>query len=190
MATFDEFPSDELVRRYNRLVCGYTLYQLRLKRCHDPGDHSRDVINQAWLAILRHLDQLEDSEKFEPWVKVIIANLVSQHAFGRNGCVSRQDEPLEPSHEAGIVGTENKIEANLWVDEMLDRAHAWSFMFGEIVRLHLVEGYTLEQVAEKLGQPYAKVRSCYYRNLKEFRKLFKVDSKSDDGGDGDSPYAH
>jgi DNA-directed RNA polymerase specialized sigma24 family protein len=206
--TFDDFPSlkellaaasagderaiDEARARYNGVVCRDTLYHLRRKGCNDSADHSQGIINRAWFAILRHSNQLEDCEKFEGWINTIISNLVSEHVSGPNGCIARQQKTvqLKPSQDARIERAEHMIEANIWVNEMITLAYARSFMFGEIVRLHLVEGYTLDKVAEGLHLSLGKVRSFYYRNLNDFRKLFRDDSEDDDGDDSGGPYEH
>ena len=40
----------------------------------------------------------------------------------------------------------------------------------ETLRLHFFEGYTLAEIAEKLGQPQGNVRHHYYRALDKLRK--------------------
>ncbi len=40
----------------------------------------------------------------------------------------------------------------------------------ETLRLHFFEGYTFQEIAEKLGQSYANVRNHHYRGLEKLRK--------------------
>jgi len=40
----------------------------------------------------------------------------------------------------------------------------------ETLRLHFFEGYTLGEIAVKLGQPHGNVRHHYYRGLERLRK--------------------
>ena len=40
----------------------------------------------------------------------------------------------------------------------------------ETLRLHFFEGYTFNEIAEKLGQSYANVRNHHYRGLEKLRK--------------------
>lgn len=40
----------------------------------------------------------------------------------------------------------------------------------ETLRLHFFEGYTLAEIAVKLGQPHGNVRHHYYRGLQKLRK--------------------
>lgn len=195
-AANDEESIYELDRRYNGLVCQITLWQLRQQGCNDLAGHSEEIISAAWATIIMCGYQLEDEDKFKSWINTIISNLVSAHVSGNKGCISRQKKTvqLDPTRDAEIKDTKNMIEANVWVNEMVNLAYDKSFLFGEIVRLHLVEGYTLEKVAEELNESYPRLRSFYYRNLRDFRKYFQDDSEDnddgdDDGGDdSDSPY--
>jgi DNA-directed RNA polymerase specialized sigma24 family protein len=195
-ATGDERSINELVRRYNALVCQITFRQLRLQGCNDCAGHSEEIIRAAWATIVMCGYRLEDDDRFKSWINTVISHLVSAHVSGDKGCISRQKRlvQLDPTHDAEIKDTKNVVEAGVWVNEMVAIAYKKSFLFGEIVRLHLVEGYTLEKVAAELNESYAKLRSFYYRNLKEFRQYFKDYSEEDDdgddngGGDYDSPY--
>jgi len=45
----------------------------------------------------------------------------------------------------------------------------------ETFRLHFFEGYTFEEIAEKLGQSYANVRNHHYRGLEKLRRHLAVD---------------
>lgn len=191
-----EWAIEELDRRYSSLVFRITLSQLRRQGCNDSYGHSEEIISAVWVAVVMFGYQLDDEDRFPSWLDKVISNLVSAHVRGDKGCIRRQQKTiqLDPARDAGIKDTKNIIEANVWVNEMVDRAYEHSFLFGEIVRLHLVEGYTLEQVAEMLGESYAKLRSFYYRSRNEFRKHF-TDGRKDGGGsdDGDedddgSPY--
>jgi RNA polymerase sigma factor (sigma-70 family) len=40
----------------------------------------------------------------------------------------------------------------------------------ETLRLHFFEGYTFEEIAEKLGQSHGNVRNHHYRGLEKVRK--------------------
>lgn len=187
---------DELSRRYNPLVIWITFTELRRQGCNDrDGAHSEEIFRAAWTTIIMCGYRLEDDAKFKSWINTVISHLVSAHVSGPKGCISRQKRlvQLDPTHDAEIKDTKNVVEANIWVNEVVNLAYKRSFLFGEIVRLHLVEGYTLEKVAEELNESYARLRSFYYRNLKEFRQYFKdyreEDDDGDDNGDGyDSPY--
>jgi DNA-directed RNA polymerase specialized sigma24 family protein len=193
-AASDERAFNELGRRYNGLVNQMTLNHLRQQGCNDQAGHSEEIITMAWFTIIMYGYQLEDDDRFKGWINTIISHLVSAHVSGNKGCISQQKRTvqIDLTHDAGIKDTKNIIEATVWVNEMVSLAYAKSPLFGEIVRLHLVEGHTLEDVAAQLHQSFGQLRSFYYRNLKDFREYFEnfsEDKGDDDGGDdSDSPY--
>jgi DNA-directed RNA polymerase specialized sigma24 family protein len=206
---FNEFPSlkellaaaaagheraiDELRARYDRVVCSCILSQFKRQGCYDHVGHGKELIGLAWFKIIMHGNQLKDEERVEGWMSKIISNLASEHVSGPKGCITLQKRTtqLEPRQDAQIVPAHKLIQRTVLVNELIKRAYEWSPMFGKILELHFMEGRTLEEVAEEFDQSFTKVRSFYYRNLHEFRKLFKDDSE-DDGGDdsddGDSQY--
>jgi DNA-directed RNA polymerase specialized sigma24 family protein len=190
-AAGDEGAVKELDRRYNGLVCYFALTLLRQKGCNDPAGHSEEIISATWAAIIMLSYQLEDEDRFESWVNKIVLNLVYAHVSGDKGCIIRQNKTvqLDPTHHAEIKPTKNMIEESVLINEALNFAYEKAFIFGEIVRLHLIEGYTLQTVAKMLGESYARVRSLYYRNLNELRKFLKGGREGNDGGDAaGSPY--
>lgn len=218
MDTFNDYPSrtpkelleaasagdrrafDELKTRYNGPVSRSTHTELRRQGCNLLADHSPDIIESAWFTMIVNGNQLKANERFEGWAYVIISHLVSRHVSGNNGCISLQKrtDQLDPTRPPHIESTDDIIEEGLLINELLNRASEQSPMFGDIVRLHLIEGYTLKEVAEMLGQPYTKLRSFYYRHLYDLRKFFKGDRKGEDdkdvredgGDDSDDSHVH
>lgn len=179
----DEEAALEVYGRYNAVVCRFTLHLLRQKGCGAPADHSEDIIISAWLAIFEHLHQLEQSESIKPWMYKIILRLVLDHVSGPKGCISNQQKrlPLEAAEEARIESADKVYQDRILANEIRRRAKAQSSKFAEVMRLHVEEGYTMEEIARRLGESPAKVRSMYYRNLSYLRELFK-DADDDDGG--------
>jgi len=49
----------------------------------------------------------------------------------------------------------------------------------QTLRLHFLDGYTFQEIAEKLGQSYANVRNHYYRGLEKLRQ--QLAPKASDG---------
>lgn len=192
---------DELFRRYGPTIRGYSWSTLKWKGCYAPDDHGPEIENWAWLAIFRHVNQLNDYNKFDWWLKKTILRLVYDHVSGPNGCINRQNttEQLDPAHDACIDDTESIIDASIWVDEMLTVAKEISPLFSEIVYLHFIMGYTMEDIAKRLDLPVNKVRNHYYRKLRHLQNRSnktgpdagggaggEVDGDLDDEADGDA----
>lgn len=193
MSTFDDSPSleqlvasasegdeearFELHRRFNALVCFLALKILRRKGCDAVADHSEEIIGSAWLAILENVGQLKHSEKIERWICKIILNLVRRHVAGAKGCISNQNNrvSLEMAEVARIEQAEKVCQNAVLANEIRARAHAKSTKLALVMRLYIEEDYTMDEVAEQLGESASKLSSMYYRGLSDLRKYFKDD---------------
>lgn len=176
---------DLLGRLYNPFISRRVRYYLRRKGCNAFNDHFPEIINSVWLSIIEHGEQLKDSEKFESWTDTIISNLVSGHVSGSKGCINHHNQTvqLEPTQVARIEHPKNIIEASVLVNQVVKHAYTRSRMFGDIVVLHHVQGYTMDEVARLLGHTLPKVRSHYYRHLDYLQQLLRGDRPAANGKD-------
>lgn len=104
--------------------------------------------------------------------------LISRHFYTR---VNLDDSAMEISDPQGeILAFDQSLEAALGrtrleeIDELLTDDQR------KTIRLFFFEGYTLEEIAESLGQPIGNVRHHYYRGLERMRKhILKKKLRSD-----------
>jgi RNA polymerase sigma-70 factor (ECF subfamily) len=95
--------------------------------------------------------------------------------------VNLDDSAMEISDPQGeILAFDQSLEAVLGrtrleeIDELLTDDQR------KTIRLFFFEGYTLEEIAESLGQPIGNVRHHYYRGLERMRKhILKKKLRSD-----------
>jgi RNA polymerase sigma-70 factor (ECF subfamily) len=93
---------------------------------------------------------------------------LKSHGFYLSGIT---DKPLE-CHQSSDKGEEYDRSV-----EGLFGRNGWREILGaltqeqrETLRLHFFEGFTFDEIAEKLGQSYANVRNHHYRGLEKLRK--------------------
>jgi len=93
---------------------------------------------------------------------------LKSHGFYLSGIT---DKPLE-CHQSRDIGAEYDQSV-----EGLFGRNGWREILGalsqeqrETLRLHFFEGFTFDEIAEKLGQSYANVRNHHYRGLEKLRK--------------------
>jgi RNA polymerase sigma-70 factor (ECF subfamily) len=92
--------------------------------------------------------------------------LTSRHFYSRRDAEAMRDKVVgvptdESDYSAEAVFGRNGLEK---VFETLSEDQR------ETLRLYFFEGYTLAEIAVKLGQPHANVRHHYYRGLGKLRK--------------------
>jgi len=81
------------------------------------------------------------------------------------------DKPIESDHRG-----DKGAHYDQTVEGLFGR-NGWRRVLGsltedqrETLRLHFFEGYSFEEIAEKLGQSYGNVRNHHYRGLEKVRK--------------------
>jgi RNA polymerase sigma-70 factor, ECF subfamily len=160
----------ELFLRYARLVHSVGRRILR------DGEEAEDLVQEVFLYIHRK-SNLFDSAKSSArsWVFQIAytqAFLRRRQLKARGFCASGiADRPVETDPRTG-----SGAEYDQTVEGLFGR-NGWRKILDtltqeqrETLTLHFFEGYTFEEIAEKLGQSYANIRNHHYRGLEKIRK--------------------
>ncbi len=86
-------------RRLRRQIEAFRpkLYRLAWSWCHD-AQLADDLVQDALLRGLQHLDQLRDPKQLEVWLSRILANLHKDHLRRRKETVTFDEEALSTQH--------------------------------------------------------------------------------------------
>jgi len=171
-AAGDHIAVSSLFHRYCGLV---RLVSLRILRDEAEAD---DLVQEVFLFIYREA-KIYDCRKSSgrSW----IMQMTYRRAISRwrylNARGHYKNAELNPSLIQGRNGVEplydSSIEA-LFGREGLQRVmEELTADQHETLRLHFYEGYTLVEVAQKLGQSIGNVRHHYYRGLEKLRKQMR-----------------
>jgi len=160
-----------LFRRYARAVRNIGRRILR------DNAEAEDLVQEVFLYIHRK-SGLFDSRKgsASSWIVQVSYTQaflrrreLKSHGFYLSGIT---DRPAE-CHQSGDRGAEYDQSV-----EGLFGRNGWREILGaltqeqrETLRLHFFEGFTFDEIAEKLGQSYANVRNHHYRGLEKLRKF-------------------
>ena len=132
-----------------------------MRRCCRDAELADDLSQQAFLQAWQSIRQLQDAERFAPWLKRLAINVWLQH--------KRRHDPLrdaDPQHPGDTSVTEQPALA---VD--LDRALA---TLADDVRLCIVLGYnermTHGEIAEFTGLPLGTVKSHIRRGTQKLQQ--------------------
>lgn len=161
-----------LARRWNdRLL----VHACRLTGERDAG---LDVVQEAWVAIVRGLPKLDDASRFPAWAYRIVGNKSRDWIRSRRRSRSRDQrlarepapEPvvLETSSEDTAGGSE-RLRAEL---RRLDPDHR------VVLSLFYLEGFKVRQIAEALGLPAGTVKSRLFHARERLRSAL-----TDEGGE-------
>lgn len=155
---------DALIRRHERRVCGLAL------RLLGNIEDAKDVAQDVFLRMFRHLNTVDESRPLEPWLMRVTVNAARDHAKRwrkpdtSNGTVWDRADPA-PSASQRLESQDERqvVEAGLKTLSEGERL---------AVILRDVEGLSTREVAELVGSSETSVRSQISRarmKLKRYR---------------------
>lgn len=132
-------------------------------------EDAEDAMQETLLRAVEHLPQLRREESLYPW---LFSMLRSVSADRRRECL-RQRRYLTQCQQTAAVSSPPAEELALMrmqlerFDQLLDTLDPLS---RETVRLHLLDGFTFRQIAEKQHRGSGTARSCYRRAILRLRE--------------------
>ena len=151
-----------LVGRYNDLLYRHALRML------GEADDAEDAVQSAWIKAYRNLRKCRDRDRFGSWVFRIGANVCKDAVKGRRrGSVSLEAvaevESAEVDEDAAVRWDQrrrlNRALASLAPDQR------------EAFLLKHAEGWSYEEMAEKLGVRVSALKMRVHRAREELQRL-------------------
>ena len=141
-------------------------------------DASQDAFLSAWMC----LDSLRDRSKFKPWVCAIAKNCamalvtryrsvvpdISLHLVENKELSDNPDPEL-----SALLSSETDEELHALVDALSEKLR-------ETIRLHYFEGYSVNEIAERLSVPVGTVKWRLAQGRKQLRKGYGIMEKEYD----------
>ncbi len=161
---------NELFAQYNRRIFN-TAYRIL-------GEESsaEDALQETLLNVYRGISNFRGDSKVSTWISRITINVcLGILRKGKNRqYVELEDEsarelPAEPTTFTDPLAHASHAELRLLVKETFDRM---SDKQGIVVRLHDMEGHTIQEVADIIGCPVGTVKSRLFYGRQEFKALF------------------
>ena len=122
---------------------------------------AQDIVQDAWLAIVRGLKRLDDPARFRSWAYRIVSNKcadwtrrrVVQRSVANDLRAATASAEADPSSETDSAGEDERIRDAL--RELPDQQRA-------ILSLHYLDGMGLAEIAEAIDVPVGTVKSRLY----------------------------
>jgi RNA polymerase sigma-70 factor, ECF subfamily len=162
-----------LFRRYARLVRGIVYRVLR------DTSEADDMVQEIFLLIHRDcqtFDSAKSPARF--WILQMAYRraisrrryLTSRHFYTRLDLDEAASQLADPRMSVGQL--EDSIDGGLGNGGLRQAFEALSDSQRQTLRLSFIEGYTLGEIAAKLGQTRGNVKHHYFRGLERLRKQF------------------
>jgi RNA polymerase sigma-70 factor, ECF subfamily len=159
-----------LFRRYARVVRGVALRVLK------DGAEADDLVQDVFLLIhrlCRAFDSSKASAQF--WIlQMTYRRAISRRRYLNSRHFYTQvelDEGAIPAPDSGSAHSEGSVGQRLAELDLQKMFEALSEDQQKTLRLHFIEGYTLDEIATTLGQTRRNIRNHSFRGLERLRKL-------------------
>ena len=156
----DDRAFSELVLRHEKVVLGTTMKVTG--NTYSAQDASQDAFISAWIK----LNTLSDPGKFRPWICRIARN------SARNLVDHYRATAADISLDTSLLVEDEIPDAaldNIEKGELREMVRSLDEKIREAVVLHYFEGYSVSEIAERLGQPVGTVKW----RLSEGRKILR-----------------
>ena len=131
-------------------------------------DIARDAVSECFVKLLEHEIVLERSEdEIKAWLIVVVKN----HCLDFNRTSSNRNLILSFLNFDYL--TENKWYEKVEKDSVQKLINLLSTKEAEVFNLHL-EGYTNDEIKEKLSVSYSTVKNQLYEAKKKLRKIWEI----------------
>ena len=163
---------NELFARYNRRIFN-TAYRILGEEAS-----AEDALQETLLNVYRGISNFRGDSKVSTWISRITINVcLGMLRKGKNRqYVELEDEsaselPAEPTAFTDPLAYASLEELRALVKETFDRM---SDKQGIVVRLHDMEGHTIQEIAEIIDCPVGTVKSRLFYGRQEFKALFNA----------------
>jgi RNA polymerase sigma-70 factor, ECF subfamily len=161
---------NELFTRYNRRIFN-TAYRILGEEAS-----AEDALQETLLNVYRGISSFRGDSKVSTWISRITINVcLGMLRKGKNRqFVELEDEsamnlPAEPTPFTDPLAHTSLEELRSLVQETFNRM---SDKQGIVVRLHDMEGHTIQEIAEIIGCPIGTVKSRLFYGRAEFKGLY------------------
>jgi RNA polymerase sigma-70 factor, ECF subfamily len=131
-------------------------------------EEAEDVLNEGFLKAFQHMEKYDESLPFKAWLRTILVNTAISH-YRKN---SRFDQ--HASLDAGEqVAFNDDVVDQMAAEEILALVQQLSPTYRTVFMMHVVDGYSLHEIAGLLEHNEATVRSNFARARQKLQVLIK-----------------
>ncbi|GAB3557204.1 hypothetical protein GCM10027577_45930 [Spirosoma fluminis] len=131
-------------------------------------EEAEDVLNEGFLKAFQHLDSYDEALPFKAWLRTILVNTAISHY--RKNHRHEQHSSLESGEQ---VAFDDDIVDQIAAEEILALVQQLSPTYRTVFMMHVVDGYSLHEIAGLLSHNEATVRSNYARARQKLQQLIK-----------------
>ena len=164
--TGDMVAFGELIRRYQGLIYGVAYHQV------GNFTDAQDIAQEVFVKAFRCLHQLEQPERFAPWLKTVAANECKMWLRGSRLAIPLEEAELMPSYMSLAVESwrrrERQTEIRQAVASLPERSRL-------MLTLHYLSGLSHREIGEFLGIAANAVSQHLYRARQQLKEMLMAE---------------
>jgi len=166
---------ERLARRFYAGVYNYLRWLSR------DGDLARDLTQETFVQVWRHLAELRREQAAEAWIYRVARNEYLQHRR-RSGLETVSLDDCAEADLAGCTGLDSHVQLERqWVRQAVrSAADGLPAGYREVIALHSLEGLSISRVAQLLGIPEGTVKSRLSKAFALLRHKLAAEVKCDE----------
>lgn len=149
--------AEEVIIRFSDMV-----FRVALSRTGNYTD-AEDITQEVFLKYIQRNKNYEDWEHIKAWLIRVTANLSKNLV---NSAWHRHTAPLEDGMDVGGEPPESS--------EILEAVQKLPEKYREIIRLHYLKGYRIEEISRQLNMNESTVKTRLSRGRKKLREIMGV----------------
>ena len=156
----DSEAMDQLVRRWHKRFWHHA------RRLTDSNEEAWDVVQEAWLAMIRTIRRLDDPDCFKFWAFRIVSN----KAVDRIRSKVRGKVDSLPNEETLVDLSPSETESIDQADQIISLISGLSVEHRAVISLRYGEDLTIAEIAASLGVKPGTVKSRLHYALQAIRQ--------------------
>ncbi|WP_248925195.1 RNA polymerase sigma factor [Paenibacillus hamazuiensis] len=173
----DPLLQEQIYKQYYQLIYPTVMYIMK--------DHSstEDIIQEAFLNIIRKSPHNVDEGKLIPWLRTIARNTAISYLRKNQ---KKRDELFPDSvfidnaaslASSSFRSTESEVEAKLMEEAIVRYIHQLKPIYRYVLQMRWMEQLSYKEMAERLGVSEEKVRTSLHRSREAIKRKIEQDWK-------------
>ncbi len=156
----------------------YELYYGRMMsvcmRYSNNRETARDVLNEGFLKVFKHLKTYEPHHSLESWIKRIMINTAIDH-YRKHKKHSHQVDLEKASHFVSDTNSDISVISSLSAQEIMQLVQRLSPAYRTVFNLYVIEGYKHHEIAKMLEISVGSSKSNLAKAKANLRKMIAQD---------------
>jgi RNA polymerase sigma-70 factor, ECF subfamily len=135
-------------------------------------DEADDVLNESFLKVFQHLGTYDTALPFKAWLRTIVVNTAISYHRKYHKLDTLLTTPTTPGQTApDVPAADETVVEKLAAEEILALVQQLPPVPRTVFMMHVVDGYSLREVADSLNANEATVRSHFLRARLRLQEL-------------------